>query len=102
VNIGSGSDTTRCQQIDNVVEFDVAPIGITYDTANAKITSNDVDELDSARVENDSSVEQDGLHLNRETTVSNTHGWEDTYGVKVTVSGAAALDQPEIGPPVRQ
>jgi hypothetical protein len=88
VNVGSGSDTKACHQVDDMTEFDAG--GITYDTANASITGTHLDELDQVTNTNLTSVQQ-STTISGSKTVTDTEGWSDSLGLKVTVSGGVSI-----------
>ncbi len=88
VNVGSGSNTTVCKPVDNVVEFAANAIG--YDTAHAQITASSLQALDKVTNTNSTNVQQ-STTISGEKTVTETHGWKDTYGVKVTMSGSVGI-----------
>jgi hypothetical protein len=88
LNVGSGSNTTLCRAIDRVVEF--AGNSISYDVANVQITDTHLDSLDRVTNTNATNVQQ-STTISGEKTVTETQGWSDTEGVKVTVSGGVKI-----------
>jgi hypothetical protein len=88
VNVGSGSDSTRCQQVDDVVSFDAHDI--SYDRANATIAATNVDELDKVTHTNKTTVQQDTT-ISGQRTVTDTHGWSTTFGVTVSMASKVSF-----------
>lgn len=88
VNVGSGADSTACQAVDDIVEFDAGEI--SYDTARARITASHLEELDTVTDPNRTSVQQ-STTLSGQKTETDTEGWSDTLGLKVTVSGGVQI-----------
>ncbi len=88
VNVGSGSDTTVCRTVDAVVEFDGTSIG--YDLDHLQITDASLDSLDKVTNTNDTNVQQ-STTISGTKTVTDTQGWSNTYGLKVTMSGSIGI-----------
>jgi hypothetical protein len=84
VNVGSGSDTAYCQQVDEIVRFDAN--SISYDVAHATIAATGLHELKRAVINNDTSVQQSSTFAGSEVE-TDTAGWSDTLGLTVSVSG---------------
>jgi Clostridium epsilon toxin ETX/Bacillus mosquitocidal toxin MTX2 len=88
VNVGSGSDRTVCKQVDAVVEF--AGNSISYDLDQLQITAASLESLDRVTNTNSTNVQQ-STTISGEKTVTDTQGWSNTYGVKVTISGGIKI-----------
>ena len=88
VNVGSGADSQKCRQVDDVVEFNAN--GINYDTANATITATNLDELDKVTNTNKTTVQQ-STTISGQKLVTDTQSWSSTFGLKVTVSGGVSI-----------
>lgn len=83
VNVGSGADSHKCRQVDAVVEFNAN--GITYDTANAKVTAATLDQFERVINTNKTTVQQ-STTISGQRTVTDTQGWSSMFGLKVSVS----------------
>lgn len=88
VNVGSGSDTTSCQQVDEIIQFDAN--SISYDAAHATIVATGLDELQRVITSNGTSVQQ-STTISGQRVETDTQSWSDTIGVKVTVSGGVSI-----------
>jgi len=88
VNVGSGADTKRCRQVDAVVEF--AGRSISYDLAHLQITAANLESLDKVTNTNSTNVQQ-STTISGEKTITETQGWSNTYGLKVTMSGGIKI-----------
>lgn len=88
VNVGSGSDRTVCRQIDAVVEF--AGRSISYDLDHLQITGSTLESLDRVTNTNSTTVQQ-STTISGEKTVTEKQGWENTYGLKVTMEGKIGI-----------
>jgi hypothetical protein len=82
VNVGSGSDRTVCKQIDKVLEF--AGNSISYDMANAQITSATAETLDKVTNTNLTNVQQ-STTISGDKTVTESYGWKHTEGIKASL-----------------
>lgn len=83
-----GGNTTACTSPDDVVGF--AATGIQYNTSNMQILSNALDELDTEKMTNNTTVTQ-GETISGQKTLTDTSSWTDTYGIQVTVSGQIGI-----------
>ena len=83
LNVGSGSNQTWCLDVDQVVQFDA--YNANYDTAHATIESSQLEQLDKVRNTNDTSVQQ-STEISGSKTVTDTHGWSTSVGIKVTAT----------------
>jgi hypothetical protein len=72
----------------HVVQFDAN--SITYNTAGAVITVSGLEQLDSVTDINQTTVLQ-STTISGQRMVTNTQGWSDTFGLKVTVSGGLGI-----------
>lgn len=81
LNVGSGSNRSWCLNVDQVVQFDA--YNATYDTAHATIESSQLEQLDKVRNTNYTSVQQ-STEISGSKTVTDTHGWSTSIGIKVT------------------
>jgi hypothetical protein len=88
VNVGSGSDSTVCKAVDAVVEFAGNSIG--YDLDHLQITDASLESLDRVTNTNSTNVQQ-STTISGEKTTTNTQGWSNTYGLKVTMSGGVKI-----------
>jgi hypothetical protein len=88
INVGSGSDTTVCKAVDSVVEF--AGNSISYDLDHLQITDASLESLDRVTNTNSTAVQQ-STTISGEKTTTDTQGWANTYGVKVTMSGSVGI-----------
>jgi hypothetical protein len=88
INVGGGSNATVCRATDNIVEF--AGNTISYDVAHVQITDTHLDSLDRVTNSNSTNVQQ-STTISGEKTVTETQGWSDTEGVKVTMSGGVHI-----------
>ena len=88
VNVGSGSNTTVCKAVDSVVEF--AGNSISYDLDHLQITDATLDSLDRVTNTNSTNIQQ-STTISGEKTTTDTQGWSNTYGVKVTMSGGVKI-----------
>jgi hypothetical protein len=83
LNVGSGGDRTWCVDVDQVVQFDA--YSVSYDTAHATIESSQLEQLDKVKNTNDTSSQQ-STEISGSKTVTDTHGWSTSVGIKVTAS----------------
>ena len=88
VNVGSGSNTTVCKAVDRVVEF--AGSSISYDLDHLQITDATLDSLDRVTDTNSTNIQQ-STTISGEKTTTDTQGWSNTYGMKVTMSGGVKI-----------
>ena len=89
VNVGStGTNKTVCSAIDNVVEF--SGNSISYDVAKAEIKSNTAEVLDRVSHVNNTAVQQ-STSIGGSKTVTNTHSWSITTGLKVSLKTKAGV-----------
>jgi hypothetical protein len=89
VNVGSGQDKTLgCRTEDTVTGFTGSTF--VYDTAHALITGTTLDELDHLSQSNYTTVTQ-STEMDGSRTLTDTSGWTDTQGVKVTVSAGVSV-----------
>ena len=89
VNVGStGSNKTTCKAVDNVLEFSANTI--SYDVAHAQIVAASPFQLDRVSHTNNTNVQQ-STTVSGSKTVTNTHGWSATAGIKVTVKGSVGI-----------
>ena len=72
VNIGAGTDTRVCRDIDYITRF--AGTRITYDTSGAEIAESDVETLDQVTHTNDTAVQQSTTVAGSEE-VTETRRW---------------------------
>jgi hypothetical protein len=72
----------------HVVQFDAN--SITYNTANAVITTSNLEQLDTVTDINQTTVQQ-STTISGMRAVTDTQGWSDTFGLKVTVSGGVGI-----------
>jgi hypothetical protein len=72
----------------HIVQFDAN--SIVYDTANATITNSNLDQLDRVTNTNQTTVQQ-STTISGQRGVTDTQGWSDTFGLKVTVSGGVSI-----------
>lgn len=83
VSVGGGANKTSCRQMDDIVEFQA--YNISYDTARAVLTGTSLQQLDKVVHGNDTAVQQ-STEISGTKTVTDSAGWSDTSGVKVSVS----------------
>lgn len=89
LNIGpAGANTTLCKPIDRVLEFRAH--SISYDTAHTQITATALESLEKVTHTNATNVQQ-STSISGSKTVTDTQGWSDSVGVKVTVSGGVGI-----------
>ncbi len=83
VSVGGGADKTLCRQMDDIVEF--VAYNISYDTAHAILTNTSLEQLDKVTNRNDTAVQQT-TEISGSRTATDTVGWSDTTGIKITAS----------------
>lgn len=83
LNVGGGTNAKSCRQMDDITGFEAN--SISYDVAHAIISSPSLDQLDRVTNRNDTSVQQ-STQISGSKTITQTEGWSQTTGVKVTVS----------------
>jgi hypothetical protein len=88
LNIGSGTNTTACSAIDRVVSF--AGNAISYDVDHVQIIDTHLDSLDKVTTSNGTNIQQ-STTISGSKTVTESQGWSDTEGVKVTMSGGVSI-----------
>jgi len=91
VSVGGGNDATTCRQMDDIVGF--TAYGISYDTAHAALTGVTLNQLDKVINKNNTAVTQ-STTIGGSKSVTNTEGWSDTAGVKVSVSTSLKVGVP--------
>lgn len=89
-NIGSGSDTTTCTTMDDVIQFDGNPGGIAYDVQHPIRKNSTIESLDHVVHTNGTTVQQ-STTISNSKTVTETRGWSSSVGVKVTVSAGVGI-----------
>jgi hypothetical protein len=80
-SVGGGSDAGRCTAMDDIVEFQAN--SITYDVAHTVITATNLEQLDKATNTNSTTVQQ-STEISGSKAVTESRGWSDQVGVKVT------------------
>jgi hypothetical protein len=89
-DIGGGhTDTTACQRMDTVVRFDAA--AVAYDVTHTVVTDNSLEQLDHLDRKNSSNITQGPFELSGSKTFEDKHGWSDTFGAEVKVSGGIGI-----------
>lgn len=83
INVGSGGNRNWCVDVDQVVQFDA--LSVSYDTAHATIESSQLEQLDKVTNINNTSVQQ-STEISGSKTITDTHGWSTSVGIKVTAS----------------
>ncbi len=83
VSIGGGADKKVCRQMDDITEF--VAYNISYDVAHAVMTGARLEQLDKVSNRNDTAVQQ-STEISGSRTVTDTEGWSDTVGVKITTA----------------
>ena len=83
VSVGGGANKTVCRQMDEIVEF--MAYDVSYDLARAQLVDTSLQQLDKVTNRNDTTVQQ-STEISGEKTVTETEGWSDTTGVKVSAS----------------
>lgn len=82
-NIGSGSNTQKCTQADDIVGFEAN--SISYDTGAAILTETSLEQLDYLRIRNDTNLQQ-STEISGNKTATDVMGWSSTFGLSVSVS----------------
>ncbi|AEB42716.1 ETX/MTX2 family pore-forming toxin [Micromonospora maris] len=83
ISVGGGANKSVCRQMDDIVEF--MAYGINYDIARAQLVGTSLQQLDKVTNRNDTTLQQ-STEISGSKTVTETEGWSDTAGVKVSVS----------------
>ncbi|MEU8261571.1 ETX/MTX2 family pore-forming toxin [Micromonospora sp. NPDC048999] len=83
VSVGGGADKTVCRQMDDIVDF--VAYNISYDIAHAVLTGASLEQLDKVTNRNDTTLQQ-STEISGSRTATDSEGWSDTVGIKVTVS----------------
>lgn len=89
----NGVDRTACAQMDRIVRFDAQ--AIDYDTAHVVITDTRLDQLHQESQVNATTIQQ-STTISGQKQVTETQGWSDTAGIKVTVSAGFHVGIPLI------
>ena len=90
-SVGGGANTTSCQAMDDIVEFDA--YAISYDVDHAILTGTSLEQLDKVTNRNDTAVQQSTV-ISGSKMVADAEGWSDTIGVKVTASTSLKVGIP--------
>jgi hypothetical protein len=88
LNLGAGANATLCKAVDRVLEF--AGSSISYDVDHIQITDSHMDALDRVTNTNLTNIQQ-STTISGEKTVTDTSGWSDTEGTKISVTGGIKI-----------
>ncbi|WP_204035011.1 ETX/MTX2 family pore-forming toxin [Micromonospora qiuiae] len=83
ISVGGGPNKSSCRQMDEIVEF--MAYNVSYDLARAQLVGTTLQQLDKVTNKNDTTVTQT-TEISGTKTVTDTEGWSDTTGVRVSVS----------------
>jgi hypothetical protein len=80
-SVGGGADAGRCTAMDDILEFQAN--SITYDTGATVITNTNIEQLEKVTNYNSTTVQQ-STEISGSKSVTESRGWSDQVGVKVT------------------
>jgi len=83
ISVGGGLNKQTCRQMNRIVEF--MAYGINYNLSQAQLVGTSLQQLDKVTNRNDTTVQQ-STEISGTRTVTETEGWSDNTGVKVSVS----------------
>ena len=92
VNVGTGANTQiGCKAMDEIVNYEIS--SIQYHLGQAHLVARDVMGVYSTTVRNGTSIEQSS-EISGATTVSESAGWSDRLGFKVSASAGVQVGIP--------
>ncbi|MGA3561890.1 ETX/MTX2 family pore-forming toxin [Melissospora conviva] len=91
ISVGGGANRSRCQDMDEILKF--IANGITYDISRAQLVGTSLRHLDKVTNRNDTAVQQ-STEISGTSSVTETEGWSDTYGVEISVSTSISAGVP--------
>jgi hypothetical protein len=83
VSLGGAADANICRPMDDIVQFEAN--SIAYDTAHAALTGEELEHLDEVDSTNKTTAAQQS-EVSGSRVVTDTKGWSDTIGIRVSVS----------------
>ncbi|WP_327022900.1 ETX/MTX2 family pore-forming toxin [Micromonospora sp. NBC_01739] len=83
ISVGGGANKQVCRQMDDIVEF--MAYDIDYDLSRAQLVGTSLQQLDKVTNRNDTTLQQ-STEISGTKSVTETEGWSDTAGVRVSVS----------------